>query len=393
MSKLGLVLGGGGILGIAHIGMLKVLDEYGLLDEIEVAVGTSSGSIMAALFALGYTPDDMWELWQHDCWKLLGGKVDARAVQDRNWKGALDALVHRDGTRFRGLILGDKLSLALRTYLVSDPQSTGVRPTRRACPLYVLATNYNTSQQTVWHFTNHVPAVRDLSEAAPSEVEQAQGRVAHWQIHDEDDPMIARFPTMAEAVRCSISIPFVFVPAQAPTLYQGQQGPDDTLYIDGGVRDNYSLSAAVKLAHCDRVFGLMLGSTDPYAPQGWTGLIAMAQRIINQMGQTIFEADQDDGVLRSTPIRTLVPRLPATGGTFDVAAMPAIYQAGLDVTRAVLQQVGETTGSVTWDTIFANPQLPTGPGAADLRPATPTPATLTEGAVKYYIYEKTPGPG
>lgn len=390
MPKLGLVLSGGGILGIAHIGMMKALDEHGLLDEIEVAVGTSAGAIMAAMFALGYTPDDIWDVWQRDAWSLFGGKMDANAVQDRNWKGALAALTHWDGTRFRGLILGDKLSLALRTYLVSTKE--GVRPTRPPCGLYILATNYNTSQQTVWHFTRHVPAVRDLSEAAPRALEAAQGRVAHWQIHEEDDPAIVRFPSMAEAVRCSISIPFVFVPAQAPTLYQGQPGPDETLYIDGGVRDNYSLSAAVKLAHCDRVFGLMLGSTDPYAAQGWTGLIAMAQRIINQMGLTIFEADQDDGVLRNTDIRTLVPQLPATGGTFDVAAMPAIYQAGLDVTRAFLQQVGAATGSITWDTIFANPQSPTGPAMADLRPATPTPATLTEGAVKYYIYEKPTSP-
>lgn len=390
MSKLGLVLSGGGILGIAHIGMMKALDERGLLDEIEVAVGTSAGAIMAAMFALGYTPDDIWDVWQRDAWSLFGGKVDPNAVQDRNWKGALDAVTHRDWTRFRGLILGDKLSLALRNYLVSTKE--GVRPTRKPCELYILATNYNTSQQTVWHFTRHMPAARDLSEAAPRALEVAQGRVAHWQVHEDDDPAIVRFPSMAEAVRCSISIPFVFVPAQAPTLYQGQPGPDETLYVDGGVRDNYSLSAAVKLAHCDRVFGLMLGSTDPYAPQGWTGLIAMAQRIINQMGQTIFEADQDDGVLRNTDIRTLVPQLPATGGTFDVAAMPAIYQAGLTVTRAFLQQVGETTGSITWDTIFANPQSSPGSAMADLRPATPSPAALTEGAVKYYIYEKPPGP-
>ncbi len=389
MSRLGLVLSGGGILGIAHIGMLKALDEYHLLDPIEVVVGTSAGSIMAAMFALGYTPDDMWEVWQHDCWKLFGGKVDAHAVQDRNWKGAFDALIHWDWTRFRGLLLGDKLSLALQTYLV--PTKEGVRPTRQPCVLYVLATNYNTSQQTVWRFTGQLPSVRDLAAPAPEVLAPAQGRVAHWQIHDQDDSAIVRFPSMAEAVRCSISIPFVFVPAQAPTLYTGQTGPDETLYIDGGVRDNYSLSAAVKLAHCDRVFGLMLGSADPYAPQGWTGLAAMAQRIINQMGQTIFEADQDDAVLRTTNIRTLVPRLPHTGGTFDVAAMPAIYQAGLDVTRAFLRQVGEATGSVTWDTIFASRDLATGRGiSAVLRPVPPAPGALPASEVQYYVYDTVP---
>lgn len=391
MSKLGLVLSGGGILGIAHIGMLKALDEHGLLDEIEVAVGTSAGAIMAAMFALGYTPDDMWKVWNSDAWSLFGGKRDPNAVQDRNWKGAFDALRHWDWTRFRGLILGDKLSLALRTYLVSS--KPGVGPTRQSCLLYVLSTNYNTSQQTVWRFTSHVAGARNLGGPVPEALAPAEGRVAHWQIHDQDDPAIVHFPSMAEAVRCSISIPFVFVPAQAPTLYQGQPGPDATLYVDGGVRDNYSLSAAVKLAQCDRVIGLMLGSADPYAPQGWTGLVAMAQRVINQMGETIFEADQDDGVLRGTDIRTLVPRLPSTGGTFDVAAMPAIYAAGLAVTREFLQRVGERAGSITWDTIFATREFTDGGGTtAVLRPATPAPRGLFAEEVKYYIYEKAPGP-
>jgi predicted acylesterase/phospholipase RssA len=397
--RLGLVLSGGGILGIAHIGMLKALDEHGLLDGIDVAVGTSAGALMAALFALGYTPDGMWEIWQRDAWRLFGGKVDANVVQDRNWQGALDALVHWDWTRFRGLLRGEKLALALRTYLVRDPQGTGVRPTRPARPLLVVATNYNTGQQTVWRFTHHIPPVRDFVEAAPPALALAPGRVAHWQVHDEDDPAIARFPTIAEAVRCSISIPFVFVPAQAPTLYQGQQGPDDTLYVDGGVHDNYSLSAAVKLAGCDRVIGLMLAPARPYVRQGWTGLIAMAQRIIDQMGRTLFEADQDDALLRETNIRTLVPRLPATGGTFDVAAMPAIYAAGLDVTREFLQRVGETAGRVTWDTIFATRQLNPAPGEAlpplrnaarDLQPGWPD---LAAPDVRYYVYDKLDDPG
>ena len=54
---LGLALGGGGLKGVAHIGVLKALDELGI--KIDYLSGTSSGSIMAAMYAMGFTPDEM----------------------------------------------------------------------------------------------------------------------------------------------------------------------------------------------------------------------------------------------------------------------------------------------------------------------------------------------
>jgi len=58
--KIGIVLSGGGVRGIAHIGVLKALDELGI--KFSVASGTSAGSIIAALYAHGYTPDEILEL-------------------------------------------------------------------------------------------------------------------------------------------------------------------------------------------------------------------------------------------------------------------------------------------------------------------------------------------
>lgn len=55
--SLGVALGGGGLKGVAHIGALKALEELGV--HIDYLSGTSSGSIMAAFYAMGLTPDEM----------------------------------------------------------------------------------------------------------------------------------------------------------------------------------------------------------------------------------------------------------------------------------------------------------------------------------------------
>jgi NTE family protein len=57
--KIGLVLGGGGSRGLAHIGVLEVLVREKI--PIDLIVGTSMGGIIGALFAVGVSPDEMAE--------------------------------------------------------------------------------------------------------------------------------------------------------------------------------------------------------------------------------------------------------------------------------------------------------------------------------------------
>ena len=56
--KLGLCLAGGGIKGAAHIGAIKALREAGV--HFEYISGTSSGSIVATLYACGYSTDEIY---------------------------------------------------------------------------------------------------------------------------------------------------------------------------------------------------------------------------------------------------------------------------------------------------------------------------------------------
>ena len=58
--KIGLVLSGGGARGTAHIGVLKVLEESHI--PIDMISGTSFGSIVGGLYAVGYSADDLQDI-------------------------------------------------------------------------------------------------------------------------------------------------------------------------------------------------------------------------------------------------------------------------------------------------------------------------------------------
>jgi len=58
--KVGVVLSGGGARGVAHIGILKALEEAGV--QIDYITGTSMGSLIGGLYAIGYSADQLIEL-------------------------------------------------------------------------------------------------------------------------------------------------------------------------------------------------------------------------------------------------------------------------------------------------------------------------------------------
>ena len=55
--KLGLCLSGGGAKGLAHIGLLRMMDSLGIVPDY--ITGTSMGSIMGGLYAIGYSGDEL----------------------------------------------------------------------------------------------------------------------------------------------------------------------------------------------------------------------------------------------------------------------------------------------------------------------------------------------
>jgi len=77
--KVGLVMSGGGAKGWAYIGLLKVMHEAGL--EVDYVAGSSAGSIVGAMYALGYHPDTMISIIKNIDWdNLLVDNLDRKYI-------------------------------------------------------------------------------------------------------------------------------------------------------------------------------------------------------------------------------------------------------------------------------------------------------------------------
>ncbi len=67
--KIGLVLSGGGAKGLSHIGILRAIDSAGL--KVDYITGTSMGSILGCLYAVGYSADSIEKIARNIDWDLL----------------------------------------------------------------------------------------------------------------------------------------------------------------------------------------------------------------------------------------------------------------------------------------------------------------------------------
>ena len=77
--KVGLVLSGGGAKGAAHIGVLKYIEEAGI--PIDYIAGTSMGSIVGGMYALGYSSEEILNIISCVDWdRLISNNVDRRKI-------------------------------------------------------------------------------------------------------------------------------------------------------------------------------------------------------------------------------------------------------------------------------------------------------------------------
>lgn len=82
----GVALSGGGAKGLAHIGVLRMLDSIGL--QVDIVAGTSMGNIVGALYAIGYSPDELERLSTTLDWSnVFTDDVPLRAlgIEQKKW--------------------------------------------------------------------------------------------------------------------------------------------------------------------------------------------------------------------------------------------------------------------------------------------------------------------
>ncbi len=151
--RIGLVLGGGGARGAAHIGVLRELERLRI--PIDAIAGTSMGAVVGSLYASGKTPDELEELVLSIDW--ADAFIDATQRQDLSFRRKQDdaafpvkfELGVKDGDVQlpKGLIQGQKLQLILREQLlhVSDVHDFDRLPT----PFRAVASNIETGESFV----------------------------------------------------------------------------------------------------------------------------------------------------------------------------------------------------------------------------------------------------
>lgn len=216
--KIGLVLSGGGAKGLAHIGVLKVLEEVGIRPDY--ITGTSMGGILGGLYAIGYDAKDLSEIDLNTNWNnLLSDEIplDNIAMEEKhdyqNYMLELP-VISKKLYLPSGLLEGEKLSV-----LFSDL-------TWRAAGIS--------------DFDNFPIPFRCMG------TDIVKGRRIEFKSGD--------LPT---AMRASMSIPTLFTPVMLDT---------STLVVDGGVMRNFPVQE-VKDMGADIVIGVNVGFTEKITPK------------------------------------------------------------------------------------------------------------------------------
>jgi NTE family protein len=125
--RVGLVLSGGGALGLAHVGVIKVLEE--LRVPVDVVAGTSMGAIVGGLYAAGYSAEELERIALTLDWReLLQDEPDRRQLPFRRKVDDLTYLTRWEigvsGGKLRlpsGLIAGHKLGATLQLLALRAP--------------------------------------------------------------------------------------------------------------------------------------------------------------------------------------------------------------------------------------------------------------------------------
>lgn len=198
--KLGLAMSGGGIKGAAHIGVIQALQEENI--KVDIVGGTSIGSIVAALYAMEYTPKEMLKLFNY--FSKLIFKNSAMYTDPRGKK----LLSIQAG----GLYSGENIAFAIEE---AGKYKNIKKIQDLKIPIVIPAVDLRDSEKYV--FTN-------------------MGKINDKYLNKAD---------ISIAVRASSSYPAIF----APCIYNKHK------FVDGGILDNIPVEEVKKIG-ADKVIAV-----------------------------------------------------------------------------------------------------------------------------------------
>ena len=198
--RIGLVLGGGGAAGVAHVGVIRELERLGIRPD--VITGTSMGAIIGGLYAAGYTPDDL-----------------ERVALEIEWDS----------------ILNDSSNRLLEHPLRRDSRLEALS-VQADLPLGVGATGVELNAGLVDGVK--LTAILGQLTAQANEIENFDNlpipfRAVATDLATGQPVMLDRGP-LVDALRASMSIPALFPPVER----------DGRLLVDGGVSNNLPIDVA-----------------------------------------------------------------------------------------------------------------------------------------------------
>ncbi|MCG8474667.1 MAG: patatin-like phospholipase family protein [Cytophagales bacterium] len=216
--KVAVVLSGGGMKGVAHVGVLKALEEQGV--PIDYIVGTSMGAIVGGMYASGYSPDaivqyisnEKFQDWLQGIFKKEYQYYYAMDEENPSWFSINIAL---DSTFKASFVSGLAEDVALNFALNELTAQASAKANENFDSLFV-------------------PFIAMASEIFTQESVQL------------------RSGTVADAMRASMTVPLVYRPIKINNKY----------YFDGGVYNNFPVNVAVKEFHPDYIIGVNVSSKE-----------------------------------------------------------------------------------------------------------------------------------
>lgn len=212
-KKVAVVLGGGGAKGVAHIGVLRVLEEAGI--PIDYITGTSMGAIVGGLYAIGYTPDQIDSMVMVQDWTLLlsdGVKRSSQTFPEKeNSEKYILSLPFGKEKKDRiisGMIKGQNLQNLFSNLTIGYHDSIDFNSL--AIPFACVA------------------------------VDMVSGK-----------DYVFRKGSLPLAMRASMAIPAVFTPVRL----------DSMVLVDGGLNNNFPVDVALEMG-ADIIIGVDLGTSD-----------------------------------------------------------------------------------------------------------------------------------